>query len=577
MTHVTASRVSLLSSPIRVPGPLDRASFFAEQQRNRRATWRLFTACVSAILLMGIPLCLVITPLVCAVILFCVHTVDLIIPQPGLLAALGAVGQVALFGLVYVMELFGEASSQDIPAHPYLGFGLFLLPGIVVIGSMWWGVHLLFMKSGVEGVLLRLGARTPRSADLEEQQLVNLVEEMALAAGLPAPRVTLIDSSVTNAAVMGTSAADATLVLSRCLLDEFDRSETQAVIGHLMGSVGNGDLRIAFTILSVFLTFAFLVNVLSSPFSPQSRTMLRQLMHLGVHPKTRQLDKQTETALIQLLLMQGLGFDDKDGFDHALETPMGKVLLPVIFSALSVKMTLFVFISFLLGPLIALLWRTRRYLADATAVQLTRDPDSLARALTGLAVKGGMIPGAQAIAHLFIISREAVQEQKQAAFQQVVKAAQKDGYGQLPAEDAARIRTALQERLQASTTTTKGTLAESLGTGSFVSFHPPIPRRLERLQKLGATVAKWQPTSLWERWGSNAWKGIWTLGPGKGIIMCCLLALLVVLVPIAIAGLFLVVAMFTMVNLMFMEFLLFGIHGIFIVLTFLKAWALSYV
>src|SRR5581483_5956701 len=417
MTHATASRVSPLSSPIHVPGPLDRASFFAEQQRNRQATWRLFVACVVAILLMGIPLCLVITPLVYAVVLFCVHTIDLIIPQPGPLAALGEVGKLALFGLVYVMELFGEGSSQDIPPHPYLGCGLFLLPGIVVIGSMWWGVHSLFTESGVAGVLLRLGARTPRSADLEEQQLVNLVEEMALAAGLPAPRVTLVDSPAANAAVIGTSPTDATLVLSRCLLDEFDRNETQAVIGHLMGSIGNGDLRIAFTILSVFLTFAFLVNVLSAPFSPQSRAMLWQIMRLGLRPRKRQLDKQTETTLIQLLLTQGLGLDDKDGLDRALETPTGKVLLPVIFSALSVKMTLFVFISFLLGPCIALLWRTRRYLADATAVQLTRDPDSLARALAGLATKGGMIPGTQPIAHLFIISREALQEQKQAAFQ----------------------------------------------------------------------------------------------------------------------------------------------------------------
>src|SRR5690349_10152252 len=104
MTHVTASRISPPSSPIQTLGPLDRASFFAEQQRNRRATWRLFAACVAAILLMGIPLCLVITPLVYAVMLFCVHTVDLIVPQPGLLAALGEVGKLALFGLVYVME-----------------------------------------------------------------------------------------------------------------------------------------------------------------------------------------------------------------------------------------------------------------------------------------------------------------------------------------------------------------------------------------------------------------------------------------------------------------------------------------
>jgi hypothetical protein len=291
-------------------------------------------------------------------------------------------------------------------------------------------------------------------------------------------------------------------------------------------------------------------------------------------PKRQHLDKKEENELLELLLTQGLGLEGEDGFDKAMETPFGKVFIPVILAALSVKMTLFVFTSFLLGPLIALLWRARRYLADATAVQLTRDPNSLALALTRLARKGGMIPGTQAIAHLFIVSHNFVPQGEQAVGHQPTLDSDQDEHRQSAIEAAARVRTALQEGRKALTSTTKGTLAESFGGGSFVSLHPSLTRRLERLQRLGATMEGWRPASFWEQRGFRSWDRLQTLGPAKVVLVSCLLALLVVLVPIAVAGSFLVVAMLAMVSLMCMGFFLMGIHGVFLLLTFLKAWVL---
>ena len=84
----------------------------------------------------------------------------------------------------------------------------------------------------------------------------------------------------------------------------------------------------------------------------------------------------------------------------------------------------------------------------------------------------------------------------------------------------------------------------------------------------------WRRVSFWEQWRSRSWDHLWTLGPAKVVLVSCLLALLVVLVPIAVAGSFLVVAMLTMVSLMCMGFFLMGIHGVFLLLTFLKAWVL---
>ena len=69
------------------------------------------------------------------------------------------------------------------------------------------------LRSGVAAVALA-GARPP-SGDLEERQLVNLVEEMALAAGVPPPRVMVVDSPDANAAVAGRSVRDVTIIVPR--------------------------------------------------------------------------------------------------------------------------------------------------------------------------------------------------------------------------------------------------------------------------------------------------------------------------------------------------------------------------
>ena len=66
----------------------------------------------------------------------------------------------------------------------------------------------------------RRGPGRPDPDDVEERQLVNLVEEMALAAGVPPPRVRLVDADDANAAVVGRSVDDATLVVPRGLLTE---------------------------------------------------------------------------------------------------------------------------------------------------------------------------------------------------------------------------------------------------------------------------------------------------------------------------------------------------------------------
>ncbi|HZD93087.1 MAG TPA: hypothetical protein VE133_02475, partial [Candidatus Sulfotelmatobacter sp.] len=80
------------------------------------------------------------------------------------------------------------------------------------------------------------------------------------------------------------------------------------------------------------------------------------------------------------------------------------VFFPIVFTNLGVEITLWFFLNVLLGPCMALLWRTRRYLADASSVELTRDPDAMARALQRLSEDTTAIAGGEWATHLFIVN-----------------------------------------------------------------------------------------------------------------------------------------------------------------------------
>lgn len=527
------------------PGPVDRVSFFEEQKRNRRATWRLAAACALAIVVMGVPLCIVLTPLLYAFSLIVVHTVNLFTPIPGVMQALASTA--ALVGATFETFL-GEAEVPVSFSQALLGIAALLLPGVGLAGAVWLGVYTLFRHAGVGGVLLTLGARPPRPEDLEEKQLTNLVEEMAIAAGVPPPRVMLLDSAIANAAVVGSSTEDAVIVVSRRVLDEFNRDETQGVIGHLVASMGNGDLRIAFLMISVFLAFGALVTFLSAPFGPQGRAAFMCLLRVGAQLRRQHTDDQAEAELVSLLLTQAMEAEGMDDLDKLNEKRgwLTVVLAPFIFVNISTRWTLFVFISFLLGPVIALLWRARRYLADASAVQLTRNPDGLAYGLDHLVRIGGLIPGSQQASHLFIIESGLAREADEVALQKELA----DLQGQPFSERFQKVQAVIRERQQKTAALGKGTLVGTSGAGSFVSFHPPLDRRYKRLRALGATIGGGE-TQTQHR------SALQTVLYGGGMTFLGLLT------AIAGAACLAGVALFVFLSLFFMGFLLVAIHGLF--------------
>jgi hypothetical protein len=145
--------------------------------------------------------------------------------------------------------------------------------------------------------------------------------------------------------------------------------------------------------------------------------------------------------------------------------------------------------ALLIGPFVALLWRTRRRLADATAVQLTRQPDALAGALRALAALDVTVPGAVAVHFLFPVWD--------------------------PAVDLDQTRTDVASAL--------------------LRMQLPLEPRLQRLQRLGATAEPGQTGStaegvksrLWEVAEILTWLGLAGLFLGGLVVVSALAAALV--------------------------------------------------
>jgi Zn-dependent protease with chaperone function len=387
-------------------GPLNPETFFKAQKRNRRATWRMSALCAFAAFIMGIPLTLVLTPLLYTSAMVVLETVNHFSPQPELLQQANDLAKLGLRVADFVINQKGTLDPGELTA----GLLLVLLPGMVFAYGLWFAMLALFRHGGVGGTLASMNAREPNQADLKELQLADAAQEMAIAAGLPAPKIMLVDSIGANAAAVGTSPHDARIVISRRLLDDLDRDQLQAILAHLVGSIGNGDLGIAFTVTSVFETCGLLVTLINAPFSKESRSQLWRVARYmlgGGTPEKRAAD----AAEIAESLATSVDGDTpemdqyfKKGNPGLIKKAYRLVMFPLMFTNMTVRFTLWMFLNVLLGPSMAMLWRTRRYLADASSVELTRNPDALARALQCLSEDDTAFDSGDWATHLFVVN-----------------------------------------------------------------------------------------------------------------------------------------------------------------------------
>ena len=425
------------------PGPIDRESFFAAQARHRRAAWRLTVAYALCALLVGVALAPILTPLLVAVVVLSADLVNFLVPTPDLLPLRSLVGSEA-------------ASTWRALGGPHVvaGVVLVVLPGALALLLAWLAMRSLFERAGVDLVLDSLQARAPalgdRAGDLEERQLENLVAEMGIAAGLAPPALRLLDVDAPNAAVLARPGQPATLVVTRSLLARLDRDATQGIVAHLVAAAGNGDPKSGFHLLALFRAYGLATALLSSPYGPEGRRTVWRLLRWAVthRPETALAEAKRVDVLLARAVTTGSGRDDAH-LDRGGCVPLRNlVMLPFFVAHTAFWVNEQILSTFLLGPLLTGLWRTRRYLADADAVQLTRNPDGLAGALAELADLDDQtaVAGAGDASHLFVVWPPG-----------------------------------------------KRDLGSSRGFA--VSLHPPIPARLRRLVALGAS-SSWQRPPL---------------------------------------------------------------------------------
>ena len=245
-----------------------------------------------------------------------------------------------------------------------------------VIGFAWtadptgalFGLALAFVVGTISGLVtyyggarMVLGASRAREVTHEEAPvLYNVVEEMTLASGLTMPKVYIIDDSAPNAFATGRDPEHAAVAATSGLLEKLDRDELQGVMAHEMAHVGNFDIR-----------YAMLVGVLVGTTVLIADFFLRSLW-FGGGRRMGGGNRGGGGGQIQLIMM--------------LVGILFAILAPIFARMLQLSIS-----------------RQREYLADATAVKLTRNPKGLADALEKISSDKEVLEVAnRATAHLYI-------------------------------------------------------------------------------------------------------------------------------------------------------------------------------
>jgi heat shock protein HtpX len=219
----------------------------------------------------------------------------------------------------------GYAISGD-PSGALFVMGIAVLfGGLAAVGSYFAGDSVVLSVSGAKEV-----------DENSAPQLMNVVREMAIAANVPMPKVYVIDDSAPNAFATGRDPKHASVAITTGLLEKLDREELQGVLGHELSHVRNFDIR-----------FAMIVGVLVGSIALMADFFLR-FTFWGSGGRSR----------------------DRDGGGNALQVVF--FVVAIVLSILAPIAARFVQLA---------VNRQREYLADASSVQLTRNPYGLERAL----------------------------------------------------------------------------------------------------------------------------------------------------------------------------------------------------
>jgi heat shock protein HtpX len=229
--------------------------------------------------------------------------------------------------------------------------GVLGITGVLVIG------YAFFSYFGATAVVLNISGAHEVTKE-EEWELVRRVENLCIGAGLPLPRIWVLEDSAPNAFATGRDPRHAHVVVTRGLLDKLEPIELEGVLAHELSHIGNYDIRVM-TIATVLVGVIALISDIGL-----------RLTFFGAGRRSGNRDKNGGVAQLVIIALALLA----------------AILAPLIAQIIRLAVS-----------------RKREYLADASGALLCRNPDALARALEKIAGDHEPLEAAnKATAHLYI-------------------------------------------------------------------------------------------------------------------------------------------------------------------------------
>jgi len=234
----------------------------------------------------------------------------------------------AMFPMIFITLVFLFAWIV-VPAADAARVAASVAIPTIIACMIWMGISWAF---GDAMILNVAGAHEIDVNNPKYRQIYRRVENVAMAAGLPTPRVYIIDDASMNAFATGRTPRDASVALTRGIIEQLDGPELDGVIAHEMAHVGNRDIRLDMLLITGVGVTVFAADV------------------------------------IMRAIMSGASRSDDDNNKSAA------VLFMVWFA--------FMVFNLIITPLLRMaISRNREYAADATGAQITRNPHALASAL----------------------------------------------------------------------------------------------------------------------------------------------------------------------------------------------------
>lgn len=244
---------------------------------------------------------------------------------------------------VLVMVVFGYLDSNTVNAETFntqFDWRIFIMvaaavTGIILFGSLY---KMLSLSSGGARVAEMMDAKliVEDSGNINKQKILNVVEEMAIASGTPVPPVYLLEEDGINAFAAGYKASDAVIGITQGAIEKLSREQLQGVIAHEFSHIFNGDMRLNIRLIGVL----------------HGITIIGMIGYFLLRTSGRSSSRRSKNDSAGGILALGIG------------------LFVIGYAG-----------TFFGNMIKAAVSRQREFLADASAIQFTRNPDSIAGAL----------------------------------------------------------------------------------------------------------------------------------------------------------------------------------------------------